>query len=152
MLPSANFNTNILQAIPPGIIKDNAAFTANVIDLAAEAVRGAQFLTFVVQLGSIDADMAVLRVMESDTKTNDTTLGGSPAAVVNVLTTVTPGASDDNKLYLVTVDLRATRERYLQLQATAGDGAAGTYLSALCFAVCPASVQTNNNAAAKVAA
>lgn len=152
MLPSANFNTNLLQAIPPGVIKDDAAFVSNVIDLADEAVRGAQFLTFAVQVGSIDADMAVLRVMESDTKTNATTLGGSPVEVVDVTSTVTPGASDDNKIYLATIDLRAQRERYLQLQATAGDGAAGTHLSALCFAVAPNAVQSNNNAAAIVAA
>lgn len=151
MLPSSNFNANVLPAIPPGVIKDNAAFVANVIDLASEAVRGAQFLTFDVLIGSIDAAMAVLKVMESDTKTNDTTLGGTPALVVDVLATVIPGATDDNKIYRVTIDLRATRERYLQLQATAGDGAAGTYLSAVCYAVVPGAIQTNNNAASIVA-
>ncbi len=151
MLPSPNFNDNVLAAIPPGIIKDDAAFVANVIDLADEAVRGAQFLIFEAMLGSIDADLAVLRVMESDTKTDATTLGGTPAVVVNALSTVVPGATDDNKIYRITIDLRAERKRYLQLQATAGDGAAGTYLSATCHAVAPNKVATNNNAADVIA-
>ena len=151
MLPSPNFNANTLPAINPGVIKDDAAFTSQVIDLTDAAVRGAQFLTFVVHIGSIDADLAVLRVQESDTQSSATALGGSPATVVDALTSVVPGTDDDGKTYLITIDLRAEREQYLQLQATAGDGAAGTYLSAVCLAVVPGAIATNNNAAALVA-
>jgi hypothetical protein len=43
-----------------------------------------------------------------------------------------PGATDDNKLYAVQVDMRG-RKRYLDLTLTGGDGAAGTYAAA--FAV-----------------
>jgi hypothetical protein len=152
MLPSANFNANVLAAIPPGVIKDNAAFVSNAIDLAAEAVRGAQFVVFAVQLGATDIPLAVFKVMQSDTLTNPTTLGGVPTEVVDVTDSVTPGTTDDNKIYLISIDLRATRNRYLQLQVTAGNGTSGTYLSALAFAVNPAAVQTYNNAAYHVAA
>ena len=73
--------------------------------------------------------MAQLRVMESDTKTDATTLGGVPVEVKAAA--ALPGAGDDGKSFVFGLDLRAPRQRYLQLQATAGDGAAGTYLSAV---------------------
>jgi len=113
-------------AIAPGAIVDNAAFTSNVIDL--NDFPGADYLEFEGVIGAIDATMAVLKVMESDTKTNATTLGGTPALVKDA--TTKPGTDDDNKVFVFGVDLRQSRERYLQLQATAGDGDAGTYLSA----------------------
>ena len=150
MLPNSNFNANVLPVIAPAAIVDNAAFTSNVINLASDAVAGAKFLAFAVQLGAIDAGLAVFRVQESDTLTNATTLGGAAADVLDVTESVTPGASDDNKVYLVTVDLRAPRKQFLQLQVTAGDGGAGTYLSALAFPVLPHAIASNNNAAAHV--
>jgi len=152
MLPSTNFNANVIPVIPPGVIKDNAAYLSTAIDLGSEAVNGAPFLTFAVQLGSIDADLATLKVVESDVLTNATTLGGAPVDVLDITASVTPGATDDNKIYLVTVDLSAPRKQYQQLQVTAGDGVAGTYLAAICYAVAPHTIQTNNNAAAIVAA
>ena len=41
-----------------------------------------------------------------------------------------PGAGDDNKLVVFHINL-AGKKRYILLAATAGDGAAGTYLSAI---------------------
>lgn len=114
-------------AIAPGAIVDNAAFTSNVID--RNDFAGADYMEFVGILGSIDATMATLKVVESDTKTNDTTLGGTPTEVMDA--TTKPGADDDDEVFVLGVDLRKPRKRYLQLQATAGDGAAGTYLTAL---------------------
>lgn len=116
-------NTVILAAIPPGIKKDNAAFVANVIDTA-----DADYIEFVGVLGDTDIAMAALKVQESDTKTNDTTLENG-ADVKDV--TTKPGADDDNKTFVIGVDLRKNRKRYLQLQGTAGDGATGTYLAAV---------------------
>lgn len=120
-------NTKLFNAIPPAAIKDNAAFSALVLDKTE--FDQADYMEFIVTLGSIDATMAVLKVMESDTKTNDTTLGGTPTEVLDV--TTKPGATDDDKVAVIGVDLTASRKRYLQLQATAGDGAAGTFLSAV---------------------
>ncbi len=122
--------TKIIPAILPGAIVDNAAFASQVIDLMD--IEGAGYLEFQGLLGSIDAEMAVLKVMESDTKTDATTLGGTPTLVKDA--TTKPGATDDNKLFAFGVDLRAPRQRYIQLQATAGDGAAGTFLSAVAVA------------------
>ncbi|MEM6392516.1 MAG: hypothetical protein AAF797_07065 [Planctomycetota bacterium] len=122
-----------LNAIPPAEIKDDAAFVSNVIDLGTVQAAGADRLVFFVQLGSIDADLSVLKLVESDTLTNATTLGGTPADVLDALDQLTaaPGAADDSKLIRVELDLGSPRKRYVQLQATAGNGAAGTYLSAL---------------------
>jgi len=119
--------TRMAVAIAPGAVKDNAAFTSNVIDKLD--FPGADYIEFVGVLGATDVSMAVLKVMESDTKTNDTTLGGTPALVKDA--TTKPGPTDDNKVFVFGIDLRASRQRYLQLQATAGDGTTGTYLSAI---------------------
>lgn len=122
--------TKIINAIPPAAIKDDAAFVSNVIDL--NDFDGCGYIEFVVNLGSIDATMATLKVMESDTKTDATTLGGVPVEVKDV--TTKPGNSDSGKVAVIGVDCRGARERYLQLEAAAGDGAAGTYLSAIAIA------------------
>ncbi len=119
--------TKIQPAIAPAAIVDNAAFTSFVIDRTQ--FPGADYLEFVGVLGSIDATMAVLKVMESDVKTDGTTLGGTPTLVKDA--TTKPGANDDNKSFVFGVDLRKTRKQFLQLQATAGDGAAGTFLAAV---------------------
>lgn len=123
------------NAIPPGVIKDDAAFVSNVIDKAELLPQDAKGILFVVQLGATDIAAAVLKVMESDTETNATTLGGTPAEVHDV--TTKPGADDDNGLFLIYVPMSAWTEQYLQIQATAGDGTAGTYLSALAIVDAP---------------
>jgi hypothetical protein len=118
--------TKIVVAIPPAAIKDNADFTSYVIDLAD--FDGCDYLEFQISLGATDVALATLKVMESSVKTNATTLGGTPALVVDA--TTKPGATADNQPAVFGIDLRKTRQRYLQLQATAGNGTAGTYLSA----------------------
>lgn len=114
-------------AIQPADKVDNAAFTSNVIDLTD--FPGADYIEFVGIIGSIDADMATLKLVESDTKTDATTLGGSPSDVQ--VASTTPGSSDAGKMFVIGVDLKKTRQQFLQLQATAGDGAAGTHLTAI---------------------
>ena len=122
--------TRIALAIAPGAIVDNAAFTSNVIDL--NDFEGAGYLEFIVLIGATDIEMATLKVMESDTKSDATTLGGTPTLVKD--STTKPGATDDDKCCVFGVDLRAPRKRYLQLQATAGAGTSGTYLAAIAIA------------------
>ncbi len=121
----------IVKSIPPGVIKDNAAFTSYVIDTALAG--GADELVFKIALGSIDADLAVLKVQQSDGKSSDTALDGNAADLLDVLAEMSaaPGDSDDNKNIVVRIDLKGEHKRYMQLLATAGDGAAGTYLSAI---------------------
>ena len=122
--------TKVFNAIAPTAIKDNAAFVSTVIDKAD--LHGADYLEFIAALGATDIAMATLKVMESDTLTNATTLGGSPVLVKD--STTKPSATDDGKVAVFGIDLRKSRLRYLQLQATAGDGSAGTFLSAIAIA------------------
>lgn len=119
--------TKVLPAIPPAAIKDNTAFTSLVID--RNDFAGADYLEFIGVIGATDVALAVLKVMESDTKSSDTALGGTPTEVDSADTL--PGASDDDKTFVFGIDLHTQRERYLQIQATAGDGTSGTYLAAI---------------------
>ncbi len=125
--------TKVFSVIPPTAIKDNAAFVSTVID--KNDLDGADYLEFIGHLGATDIEMSVLRVMESDTLTNATTLGGTPTLVKD--STTKPGADDDNKVFVFGLDLSKSRARYLQLQATAGDGTAGSFLSAIAIASRP---------------
>jgi len=119
--------TKVVVAIPPQAIADNAAVSSFVID--RNDFPGCDYLELQGAIGATDIAVAVLKVMESDTKTNSTTLGGTPALVKD--STTKPGAGDDNKTFVFGIDLKKQRERFLQLQCTAGDGSAGTYVSAL---------------------
>ena len=110
----------VFNAIPPAVIRDDAAFVARTVDTAVAG--GAQSLVFVCSLGSIDANLAVFKVMQSDVETDAVTLGGTPTEVVDILATVTPGTDDDNAIVVVIVDLKGPHKRYMQLQATAGNG------------------------------
>jgi len=119
--------TKIALAIAPAAIVDNAAFTSNVIDL--NDFEGADYIEFVGALGATDAALTTLKIMESDIKTNATTLGGVPVLVKD--TASKPGALDDNKVFAVGINLKNKRQRYLQLQATIANGVAGGFLTAL---------------------
>ena len=117
------------NAIPPGVIKDDAAFVSNVIDKQVVVPNDAKGVLFAVLLGATDIAMAALKVMQSSVKTNATTLGGTPVAVKD--TAAKPGALDDNGVALIYVPMDSWTEQFLQVQATAGDGTAGTYLATL---------------------
>ena len=118
---------------PPAAIKDNAAFASLVIN--KNDLDGASYLEFIGLLGASDIAMATLKVMESDIKTNATTLGATPTLVKD--STTKPSATDDDKPFVFGIDLRNSRKRYLQLQGTAGDGALGTFLAAIAIASRP---------------
>jgi len=124
--------SKFFNAIPPAAIKDDAAFASRVIDRADFMPSDAKGVLFIVQLGATDIAAAVLRVQESDTQSDATTLGGTPATIKDV--TTKPGADDDNGLFGVYINAEEWQERYLQIQATAGDGSAGTFLTALAIA------------------
>lgn len=123
-------STKVFNAIPPAAIKDNAAFSSLVLD--KQDFPGADYLEFLGALGATDVAMSVLKVMESDTKTDSTTLGGTPTLVKD--STTKPSATNDNTVFAFGIDLRKSRQRYLQLQATAGDGTSGTFLAAIAIA------------------
>ena len=125
--------TNQLQkaflVIPPTAIVDNAAFTEIEID-----TKTFDYCTVYVCLGATDIAMAGLKMQESDATgadqvditglvygTSDNTLGETSAL---------PTALEDDLVFGFDIDLRG-RKRFLTCVATAGDGAAGTYLIAL---------------------
>jgi hypothetical protein len=130
---------NFLQGVkavnfcPPTAIKDGAAFTTTAIDTA-----GFGKLAIYVNLGSIDATMAVLKVRESD----DSGMA-SPSDVTGLVygtslnpetgaTSALPTASDDDKIFAFFVSLQG-RKRYLDVDITAGNGDAGTFAAGMAF-------------------
>lgn len=118
------------QAVPPGVIKDNASWTGTTIDCL-----GFDYATIVVQFGAMDIAMVALKVTESnddstyvDITATDFSLGTQYDMDGTLL--ALPSAGDDNTFQLFHIDLRK-RHRYLKLVATGGDGTAGTYMSSL---------------------
>ncbi|MFO0863538.1 MAG: hypothetical protein U0744_02570 [Gemmataceae bacterium] len=125
--------TKEINISPPKAIVDNASWTTNVIDC-----QGFDYLKVTVSLGALDIAMAALKLQESDTATDGTTLSSpsdTPGMVFGTSNntggsaSTLPSATADNNLYSFELDLRG-RKRYQQLVATGGDGAAGTFMSA----------------------
>jgi len=128
-------------AILPGAIVDNTAFTSQVIDVSA---RNAKCLAIVIVLGASDVAMAELKINQSDTKTDETTLDSAVELADFADSATLPSATDDGKMFGFLIDLRrGDLKRYVQLHAVAGDGAAGTYASALAFFYNPANPAEN---------
>lgn len=128
-------NVKFVNLVNPAAIVDDAAYTSNVIDCA-----GYESLCVIAHVGATDIAMVALKVQESDAKTDATTLtsGADVSGLVygtsvdpdTAATSTLPSATDDNKLFAFFIDLKG-RKRYLQLAATAGNGSAGTFMSAI---------------------
>ena len=118
-----------LQVIAPVAIVDNASWTTVEID-----TLDYDYLTVIFNLGFSDIAMAALKMQSSDTSGSgfadvtgldtdgDTDIDGSAAAL--------PSATDDDNVIVFQVDLRG-QKRYFDLVATAGNGATGTFASAV---------------------
>lgn len=126
MLPVTN---KLVALTPPAAIVDDSSYTTATLD-----TLGFRFVRIVVLLGATDIAMAALKVQESD----DSGMSGAADVTGAVFGTSTadtgsastlPSATDDNKFFTFEIDLRG-RKRYLDLVATAGNGSAGTYLTA----------------------
>lgn len=125
MVPAQNLK--FVSVTPPGAIVDDAAYTTNEID-----TLGYDYCTIVCHVGATDIEMAALKVQESDASGSgfadvagldfdgDTNIDSGTAAL--------PADDSDNSLFVFEVDCR-NRKRYLDVVATAGNGATGTYLS-----------------------
>lgn len=122
--------TKVVNAIPPGVIKDDAAFVAVAID-----TLGWDYCQVLVTLGATDIAMAELKLTECETSggTYTDVAGCDVADDADMFGNAKglPSATDDDGVLLFEVDLRAGRKRYLKLAAKAGDGTAGTYLAAV---------------------
>lgn len=126
---SAQHN-KFFSVTPPAVIVDNASLTCNVIDGA-----GFDYCEIFVYIGATDIATVALKVQESDTKANTTTLtsGADVTGLVSGTSTNIAGSTSalplstaDNTCYKFEIDLKA-RKRYLLPVVTDGDGAVGTY-------------------------
>lgn len=127
MLPLQS--SKVLNTCPSVAIKDNASWTTVEID-----TLGFDYATVFWALGATDIAMAALKMQESDTagsgQTDITGLVWGTSTNIAGSTSTLPSSTNDNGVFRFDIDLRG-RKRYLTLVATAGDGAAGTYGSAL---------------------
>lgn len=123
-------DTKFVSVTPPQAIYDNASLTTASID-----TKGYGYARIYVYLGATDIAMTALKVQESDTDGSYADITGlvyGTSSNIAGSTSALPSASDDNKCFLFEIDLRG-RKRYLDLVATCGDGAAGTYATAWCI-------------------
>ena len=93
--------------------------------------------------------MDALKLQTSDTDGSYADLTGAiygTSTDISGATSALPSSTDDNKFFVFEVDLRG-KKRYFDLVATAGNGAAGTYLSA--FAILSRGEQTPITAAGR---
>ena len=118
--------TKLVSITPPAAIVDDASYTTAAVD-----TLGYDYCTITAYLGATDVDMTALKVQESD----DDGSSDPYADVTGLVASGTTGDErlpqddDDNKFFRFFIDLRG-RKRYLDLVATAGNGAAGTFLTA----------------------
>lgn len=126
-------NNTWFNVASPAAIVDNASVACNVID-----TKGYDYCEIFCQIGATDIATVALKVQESDTKSNTTTLtsGADVTGLVygtssNIAgsTSSLPSSTADNTCYKFEIDLRGGRKRYLLPVLTGGDGAAGTYYS-----------------------
>lgn len=124
-------DAKFVQVIAPAAIVDDASWTTNVVDTI-----GFNYATFIFNLGATDIAMAALKLQESDASGSGYTdvSGADLASATDIdgAATALPSATDDNNLVVIQVDLRG-RKRFLDLVATAGNGASGTFASAVCI-------------------
>lgn len=121
-------DTKFVAITPPGAILDDTSATTAAVDTA-----GFNYATVVVLLGATDIALTALKLQHSDAAgsgyvdidgadfNGDTDIEGGTAAL--------PSGTDDNKFFVVEVDLR-NKKRYLDLVATIGDGSSGAYFTA----------------------
>lgn len=123
----APLNRKIVAITPPAAISDNATLTTAEIDTA-----GYDFMVINVHYGAMDIAMAALAVTESDSSgSGHANITGAVFGTSNNDTgsaSTLPSATDDNKFFSIMLDLKA-RKRYIDVTATTGDGAAGTYIT-----------------------
>jgi len=122
-------NFKLVSVTPPAAIIDDSAVTTAEID-----TQGWDWARIIVYLGATDIAMTALKITESDAS------GSGHADVTGLVygtsedidgdTSALPAADDDNGFFIFDIDLRG-RKRYLDVGATVGDGAAGTYITIL---------------------
>lgn len=119
----------LVSITPPAVISDNATLTTTEID-----TLGWSYMTVIVALGATDIAMAALSVTQSDTAgsghTAITGLVWGTSTNIDGSTSALPSATDDNLFQVAQIDLKG-KKRYIDVTATTGDGAAGSYVTIL---------------------
>lgn len=118
------------QLIPPAVIKDNASHVTLVVD-----TLGWDHATAVLSIGATDIAMADIDIQESDDNSNFTEIAAtdftdSTQRDMDGTALALPDANADNTNIVIHLDMR-NHKRFLKCTSTAGDGSAGTYLSAI---------------------
>lgn len=132
MIPA--FHKVFVGVTPPAAIVDDAAYTTAEVDSVDATLGKAAFLEFWVYLGATDIALAAFKLTESDTSGSGFT--DVSGADFSVSPATLASATDDNKAYLISVDLRnGSRKRYFDLTLTAGNGSTGTYACAWAYRV-----------------
>lgn len=131
---------------PPAAIIDNASATTTTID-----TLGFDYCRILCVYGAMDIATTALKVQESDDSgmsgaADITGLVYGTSTDISGSTSALPTATDDNKCFAFEIDLRG-RKRYLDLVATLGDGAAGSYFMA--FALLSRAENTGLTASAR---
>ena len=124
------------RSIDPQVV-DNATATSYVID-----TLGTVETHFVFNVGTTDIAMTTLKVQESDSITDATTLDtgaditglvlGTSVDPIDGSTSALPSATDDGKAFAFSVKNQG-RKRYLQVIAVAGNGTTGVALGCQAF-------------------
>ncbi len=124
-----HLSTKLVSVTPPAAISDNATLTTGEID-----TLGWRFLDIIVYLGATDIAMAALSVTQSDTAgsnhANITGLIWGTSTNIDGSTSALPSATDDNLFQRARIDLKG-KKRYIDVTATTGDGAAGSFVAIL---------------------
>lgn len=122
--------SKLVAITPPAAIVDAGSYTTTAID-----TKGWDYLRVAVLLGASDIAMTALKLQESNDDGSSDSYADITGAVFGTSTGLSgsastlPSATGDNLFFVFLVDLKG-RERYIDLVATAGDGSAGTYMTA----------------------
>ena len=117
--------------VAPQAIKNNASFSCLATD-----TNGCKAVHFRMFMGATDIAFSALKIQESDTLTNTTTLASGTditGADFSVSPATVPSATDDNKYFVVTIPVTGARKRYLNAVITVGNGATGGFAFAEWF-------------------
>lgn len=137
-------NAKAVLVTPPAAKVDNAAFSTTTIDTI-----GYSKLAIYWALGDTDIAMTALKLTESDDSgmaaATDITgsIFGTSINPDTGATSALPTATDDNKVFAFFVDIKG-RKRYIDVSATAGDGATGSF--GTCIALLYNGNETTDNA------
>jgi hypothetical protein len=114
-------------------IFDNASATSTALDTS-----GLDGVYVIVSIGATDIAMTALKVQESDTLTNSTTLASGTdisGADFSVSPLTLPSATADDSTVGVFIPVVGARKRYFNITATFGDGTLGTFADAKAICV-----------------